>query len=309
MLNIQKNISLSQYTTFKIGGPAKFFIEVRDIEELKKALKYAKSNRLNFFILGGGSNVLVNDKGFDGLVIRVKFNKVEIDINIIQAEAGATLAEILKKSTDSGLTGLEWAAGIPGTLGGAIRGNAGAFNGEMEAIIDEIVCLNTEDSEEIILKKEDCVFSYRNSLLKKNANFIIISAKLKLENGNVAKIQEKIQQNIMLRIKKQPKAVSSAGSFFVNPTVDNLKLIEDFEKESGLKSKENRIPAGWLIEKVGLKGKKVGDAMISDVQANFFVNTGQATAADLVMLISLAKQQVRDKFGVELQEEVQYLGF
>lgn len=310
MINIQENIPLAPLTTFRIGGPAKFFAEVKNEEELTEALKYAKDNNLGFFVLGGGGNVLVSDAGFNGLVIKMKFNEIKVDINNseIQSDAGVSLAKIVKESVENSLTGMEWAAGIPGTVGGAIRGNAGAYGGDMESVIVSVKTLNTDSLQLTARNKDDCHFGYRESIFKQNKNLIILSAVFKLQKGNKEESQKKIQETIKQRASKQPKG-SSAGSFFVNPVVNNEKLIKEFEEASGKKSKAGKIPAPWIIERAGLKGKKIGGAMVSDIHANYIVNTGDATAEDVIMLASFIKQQVRDKFGVELREEVQYIGF
>lgn len=319
MINIQENIPLAQYTTFRIGGPAKYFVEINTEEELLEALKYAKENNLEFFVLGGGSNLLVSDKGFDGLAIKMKLNNFKIDINNgeIEAGAGVPLAKVVRDSAEDSLSGMEWAAGIPGTVGGAVRGNAGAFNGDISGAVSSVRILDISavlsgDTEESGIKNyelSDCQFGYRDSIFKHNKNLIILSAVLKLQKGIKEESQKKIQEIIQKRISVQPQGMASAGSFFVNPVVKNEELIEDFEKESGKKSKEGKVPAPWIIERADLKGKKMGGAMVSEVHANYIVNTGNATAEDVIMLASYVKQQVRDKFGVELKEEVQYLGF
>jgi len=310
MLEIKKDISLSQYTTFKIGGPAQFFAAVKNINELKEALDYAKNNNLPFFILGGGSNVLASDKGYEGLVIKMESQKITVDKAqmVISAEAGCQLSKIINESVANNLSGLEWAAGIPGTLGGAIRGNAGAYGGEMSGIVLEVKALNKDTLETKIFNQAECNFSYRQSVFKEDNQFIILSASLKLKSGDKAKSQARIKEIIQERSIKQPKGLGSAGSFFVNPVVEQIDLIKEFEKEKGIRNKNGKLPAGWLIEKAGLKGKKIGSAMISDVHPNYFVNTGRAKADEIEILVSLVKQQVRDKFGVELQEEVEYLG-
>src|SRR3989344_2804165 len=332
MIKLEKNISLSNYTTFRIGGPAKFFIEVKNEEELLEALDYAKKNNLDFFILGGGSNLLVSDKGFDGLVIKMHNSSFLIHNSSLECGAGVPLAKAVRESVNSGLTGLEWAAGIPGTVGGAIRGNAGAFGGETKDVIESVKVLVIPSLSRNLIKeeldpsvyspvgefaqdgihiftKDECQFGYRDSIFKQNKNLIILSAVFKLQKGNKEESRKKIQEIIKKRISVQPQGMPSAGSFFVNPVVNNPKIIEEFEKETGKKSKERKVPAPWLIEQADLKGRQIGGAKVSEKHANYIVNTGNATAEDVIMLASIIKQQVRDKFGVELKEEVQYLGF
>lgn len=324
MINIQKNIPLAQFTTFRIGGPAEFFAEVGSDEELIEALEFAEKNNLDFFVLGGGSNLLISDQGFNGLIIRMKLSDFKIDINnsLIEAGAGVPLAKLVRDSAESGLSGMEWAAGIPGAVGGAIRGNAGAFGGNISDTIESVKVLKITNNsaspageQDTITKKitnyklQDCLFGYRDSVFKQNPDLVILSAVFKLQKGDKAEMREKISGIISQRKAKQPQGVGSAGSFFVNPIVENEKLREEFEKEKNIKCKDKKIPAGWLIERAGLGGKKMGGAMLSDIHSNFIVNAGGATAENVIMLASFVKQQVRDKFGVELREEIQYLGF
>ncbi len=308
MLKIEKNIPLAPRTTFRIGGPAKFFAETGSEEELLEALKYANDEKLQFFILGGGSNILVSDEGFSGLAIKIKNSKFDIKDSFIEAGAGVFLAKAVKESINRGLSGLEWAAGIPGTIGGATRGNAGAYGGDMGGIVESARVL---DSDKLRIRKynlSECRFGYRDSIFKHKKNLIILSVMLGLRKGKREESEKKFKEIIAKRISKQPDE-PSAGSFFVNPAVGNPTLIKKFEEERGVKSKNKKIPAGWLIDEADLSGRKIGGAMVSEIHSNFIVNTGGARAEDVIMLTSFIKQQVRDKFGVELREEVQYIGF
>lgn len=312
MLDIKENVSLKNYTTFRIGGPAKFFVEAKNDEELIEALKYAKNNNLDFFILGGGSNLLVSDNGFDGLVIKIKLDNIEIkkDKKEIIIGAGVQLAKAVNEAAKNGLAGLEWAAGIPGTVGGAIRGNAGSmYGGEMKDIVAGVSVLDVKKVETKEMDCVDCTFSYRYSFFKLNPDIVILSARLKMTSSDPMKLKERIKEIITERAGKHPHGMGSAGSFFLNPVVKKAELISEFELESGKASRGGKVPSGWIIERAGLKGKKIGGAMVSEKHANFIVNTGGATAQDVIMLASFVKQQVRDKFGIELQEEVQYVGF
>lgn len=309
MLDIQKDVPLAKYTTFRIGGPAKYFVEVKTLEEMKDALEYAKKNNLEFFVLGGGSNLLVSDAGFPGLVIKNKMCCTAVDGEKMEVDSGVFLAKVVRDSMENNLSGLEWASGIPGTFGGAVRGNAGAYGGETKDILESVKVLDTEKMEVRTCQKEECDFRYRHSMFKSSPQLVIISAVMKLQKGNKEECQKKAQEIIAQRMKKLPQGAPSAGSFFINPVVQNEKLIKEFEEEKGVKSREGKLPAGWLIEKVDLKGKKIGGAMVNDMQANYILNTGAATAEDVVMLSSFVKQQVRDKLGVQLKEEVQFIGF
>jgi len=309
-MKIQENIALAQWTTFKIGGIAKYFVEVENVEDSKEALQLAKDTGLDFFVLGGGSNILVNDGGIEKLVIKVNFNEFKIDNNSMEIESGSgvPLSRLVKESAENGLSGMEWAIGVPGTVGGALRGNAGAFGGDMSSLVKEVSVLDVDNLEVKNFKKDECNFSYRNSIFKENQNLIILSAVFGFEKREKETIQELMDKNLEARKKKQPEGISSAGSFFKNPKADE-KTIALFEKESGEKSRDGKVPAGWLIDQVGMKGKKVGGAMVSEDNANFIINSGNATAQDVAILASVIKQKVRNEFGIQLQEEVQYLGF
>jgi UDP-N-acetylmuramate dehydrogenase len=318
-MNIQENIPLAPYTTFKIGGSARFFVEAKSEEEILEALKFAKEKSLPVFVLGGGSNVLVSDKGFDGIVIKILNTKYEIQDSTIECGAGCLLSKIVSESVKAGLTGLEWAAGIPGTIGGAVRGNAGAYGNSMNEIIESVKVIEITNSKSdalnnfkykiLNLKTRDCEFDYRDSAFKRNPNLIILSAKLKLKKGDKAESEEKIKKILAKRKEKQPMDFPSPGSFFKNPIIKDKKLIQQFETDTGQKIKDNKIPAPWLIEEAGLKGKKIGGAMVSEKHANFIVNTGNATAEEVIMLAAIIKTRVRNKFGIQLQEEVQMVGF
>lgn len=335
MIKIKENIPLANFTTFRLGGPARFFVEVGSEDEIKEALKYAAEKSLDFFILGGGSNILVSDKGFDGLVIKIKSQRSKIKITsqnsknaFLECWAGENLAALVNFSARNGLSGLEWAAGIPGTVGGAIRGNAGAFGGSMGDVVESVRALKIDKKSQIFsgqmnqkaqastpvellaanYPSRDCRFVYRSSLFKENPNLIISGAVIKLRPGNKAEIENKIEKTIAQRSAKQPKG-ASAGSFFLNPVVTDEKLRHEFEKETGLKLIDQKIPAGWLISYLDLCGKKVGGAMVASENGNWIINTGAATAEDIIILASIIKQKVRVKLGIQLKEEVQYLGF
>ncbi len=308
MLDIKKDIKLADYSTFKIGGQAKEFVEAGSEEELIEAVNYAKNNGLNFFVFGGGSNVLFDDKGYSGLIIKIHNASHTAHDALIECGAGCRLSELVSFAKDDELSGLEWAAGIPGTVGGAIRGNAEAFGKSLADSIKEVRFLDANNLEFKNYSAEACQFAYRNSAFKQNNSWIIISVKIVLDKGKKEEIEAKMKEYVQKRMEKQPTEwIGSAGSFFVNPVVENEELIEKFEKETGSKAIGNRIPAGWLIDKAGLKGKKVGGMMVSDKNANFIINTGNGKSEEAITLASIIKQKVRNSFGVQLKEEVQYV--
>ena len=313
----QKNVLLKNYTTFRIGGPAKYFFVAKNKEDLVKAISVAKKLnpspfpkgdrvKLPFFILGGGSNLLVSDKGFDGLIIKIQNTKYKILNTKIVAEAGTMLNQLVNVTASAGLTGFEWAVGIPGTTGGAVWGNAGAFNKSMEDVVKSVEALEVKNEKCKVknFKKRDCEFSYRDSIFKKNKNLIILSTTLQMKRGDKKEIENKIKKNLEQRNKTQPLSFPSAGSVFKNPRGFSAGELGEENKFSS-----SSFAAARLIEKCGLKGKKVGNVKISEIHSNFIVNLGRGTAKDVMRLIKIIKNKVKKKFGVVLEEEIQFLGF
>ncbi len=288
---IQKGILLKDYTTFKIGGPAKYFLIAETKEELAGAVKAAKKFKLPVFVLGGGSNLLVLEKGFKGLVIKVQNSEFRIlNSKKIFVSAGLSLSELSDLAAENGFKGFEWSSGIPGTAGGAIFGNAQAFGDKISDSLEKVEVLNIKNLALKNLSKEQCKFSLKSSIFKKNKNLIIISAVFAPEKGDKEEIQQKTKKFLNYRKNNHPMSFPSAGSAFVNP-----------EKKGEI------IRAGSLIEKCGLKGKKIGGAQISEQHANFIVNLGNARAKDVLALIKLAQKKVKGKFGVLLKTEIQIL--
>lgn len=311
MIKIQKDVPLAEYTTFKIGGPARFFVCAKSEQDIQDAVVYARESGLDIFVLGGGSNILVSDKGFEGLVIKLENIDWKIEGESLECGAGAVLFDVVNDVAKKNIAGFEWAAGIPGTFGGAVRGNAGAFWGDMSANIESVRALDLAgdfpEIKEFVF--DECGFEYRSSFFKKNGKLIVLSAKMKFKKGDYAKSLLEMNDIVEKRITKQPQDMPSAGSFFQNPIVNDQELIKKFEQDIGAPSRGGKVAAGWLIDQLGLRGKKIGGAMVSEKHANFLVNGGGAKADDIMILVSYVKQQVRDKLGVQLMEEVQYVGF
>ncbi|MFA6145986.1 MAG: UDP-N-acetylmuramate dehydrogenase [Patescibacteria group bacterium] len=303
MIQIKKNISLAPLTSFKIGGSAKYFLEAKNVDEVVEGLKWAKKNKIKYFVLGGGSNILISDRGFRGMVINFKFSILNFQKNIIIAGAGTSLAQLVGASIKDGLKGLEWAAGIPGTLGGAIYGNTGAMGHSISESVEKIKVLR--NGVLINLKNKDIKFAYRKSIFQKNKD-VILEIELKLQKGDKEEIKKLIKENLLKRSSNQPH-YPSAGCIFKNPKFEirNSKKYPEMEnfKKSGT------VSAGWLIEKCGLKGKQIGQAQISEKHANFIVNLGNAKAKDVIALINLVKKTVKNKFNFDLKEEIQYVDF
>ncbi|RJO59301.1 UDP-N-acetylmuramate dehydrogenase [Candidatus Parcubacteria bacterium] len=284
---LRENVPLSNYTTFKVGGPAKFFLEGNDPVIIQKAVKLALMAKLPFSALGGGSNVLVSDKGFPGLIIKLKSEKCVLkSADKIQADAGTSLAKVIQFAFNKKLFGLEFAVGIPGSFGGAVAGNAGTSGHGIAEFVENLIYLDKQGNLRTCEKPQLDV-SYRYTRFKYTPDEIIISAVLKLPKLSAEESKAAVKDALAKR-SWQPKGAWCAGCVFKNPANNH---------------------AGRLIDQAGLKGKKIGGAEISQAHGNFIVNSGTATAEDIVILISYIKQQIRDKFGVQLEEEVRYLGF
>lgn len=307
---LQENISLANHTTFRIGGPARYFFIAKNNDEIIRAVQSAKEENIPFYIMGGGSNLLVNDEGFDGLVIKISNNQYSISNGKIIAEAGVSLIKIIMETAKNGYSGLEWGFGIPGTIGGAVFGNAGAYGHSISESVEKVKILN-DKFQVSSYKFQDCQFGYRNSIFKKKDE-IILEVTLKLEKGDREESQQVIKKIVSERKGKIPP-YPSAGSVFKNYEVKSKNCKEDtlIKSFSTLlaKVKGDKIPTGYLIEQCGLKGKQIGRAKIADEHANFIVNLGGAKAKDVVALINLCKEKVEEKFGIELKEEIRYLGF
>ncbi len=309
---IKKNISLATYSSFKIGGPARYFCVVENIDEIKEALKFAMDKNIKYFVLGAGSNLIFSDKGFEGLVMKLQVTSYKLQKNReLFVGAGLSLAKLLSESIANNLSGLEWVAGIPGTVGGAICNNSGAYGKSIADNLKEVEVLEIRKLEIRKLGNSECKFSYRDSIFKKEKKHVIISAVFSLEKGDQEESKKIVLERIKDRAAKQPLGYPSAGSIFKNPKVDDKYLEKIFIEYPELKEvvKNNTIPVWWFIDVLGLKGKKIGGVMISEKHGNFIINTGGGKAEDIVILISLIKQKVRDNFNIQLKEEIEYVGF
>lgn len=308
---IKKNISLASFTTFKIGGFAEYFFEVEKREDLGEIVTWAKEKDVRVSFVGGGSNILVNDEGVLGLVVKINNKEIAARGERIECGAGADLAKVVATAASRGLSGLEWASGIPGTVGGAVRGNAGAFGYSMSRAVETLETFDIRERKIKVLSNRDCAFSYRESLFKKDSFLIILSVMLKFVRDDSALIKSVSEEYLKKRLSSQPR-LPSAGCVFKNIRIDDLKknnheLADKAEKMGVVKN--GMIASGWLIDSLDLKGMTIGGAKISLEHANFIVNTGGAKASEVIALISYVKQQMRDKRKIQLEEEIEYLGF
>ena len=285
---IRFNVDMRKFTSFKIGGPADVFVDVRNMKEFKRVVKFACWQRVPLFVLGRGTNILVKDKGIRSIVVRLKeeFEKLSFSGLRVRAGAGSLLNKLLMESSKRGLAGLECLVGIPGTVGGACLINAGTKDGEIGDRILKVTCLTKKGNIKKI-NKEDMRFSYRYTSLP-GQDLIITEVELKLDKDRKENCEQRIRSYMNKRKQSQPLSFPNAGCIFKNP-------------ESGLS-------AGALIEKAGLKGKRIGDVEVSTIHANFIINRGKGTAEEVLKLIDLIKNRVMEKFQVRLKEEITIVG-
>lgn len=274
-----EDVSLKKYNTYKIDAKAKYLVFPKDSVELISLISYLKSNKCKFLVLGNGSNVIFNFEYYDGVIIRLdRFNSISINDNVIEVGAGYSLIKLANEVALLGLSGLEFASGIPGCVGASVAMNAGAYNHSLAEVVESVMVL-TPDNEIITMTNKELEFNYRESFLKHNKDYIIISCKIILSHGNKDEILELISNRRIRRMESQPLNYPSAGSVFRNPEGNY---------------------AGKLIEDCGFKGYKLGGAMVSLKHANFIINYDGATGRDIVLLINKIKNSVKEKYGIDL---------
>lgn len=284
---VMRDEPMSRHTTFRVGGTADFFVEIGSPEELLDIINYLTETERSYFILGNGSNLLVGDKGYEGVILHLgeRFNGITVEGNTITAQAGALLSTVAKTAAKNGLSGMEFAAGIPGTIGGAVVMNAGAYEGEMKQIITKVTVM-TREGEILELDNETMEFGYRTSIIK-NRPFVVLSAVITLEKGDMASIQDKMDDFNKRRRSKQPLEYPSAGSTFKRP---------------------EGYFAGKLIMDAGLRGYRIGGAQVSEKHCGFIINVGNATAADISELMDEVVEKVEEQFSVTLEPEIIRIG-
>lgn len=285
--NIKEDEKMSNHTTFKIGGPVDFFVTPTTKEEVAHAILVCYENKVPYYIIGNGSNLLVPDEGLKGVAIEIykQFKSIHVEQNILRAEAGVLLSQLAQYAQAHGLTGLEFAHGIPGTLGGAVAMNAGAYGGEIKDVILEATVVDQQGNMKV-LDKEALALGYRTSSVSRN-HYTVVEAKLQLKKGDSEKIKEEMKRLASKRREKQPLEYPSAGSTFKRP---------------------EGYFAGKLIMDSGLRGYQIGGARVSDKHCGFIINAGNATCKDVKQLICHIQQEVKKQFGVTLETEVKLLG-
>ena len=278
---------MSRHTTFRIGGEAACFIRISSEEQLQKLIPYFENVGVEYFVLGKGSNLLVGDKGYPGVILQISdaCQQIEAEGNRLQVQAGAALSKVALFAMERGLEGLEFAAGIPGTVGGGVVMNAGAYGGEMKQVVESVRVLSSE-GEILTLDNDTMEFGYRTSIIR-NRNFTVLSVTFRLREGNREEIRARIEDFQKRRMEKQPLNYPSAGSTFKRP---------------------EGYFAGKLIQDAGLKGLSVGGAQVSELHSGFIINRGGATATDILQLMEMIQARVFDEFGVRLETEVRIIG-
>ena len=304
----QEKVSLKKYSNFQIGGNAKYFFEAKSLDDIRLAIKEAQKNNLPIFILAGGTNLLINDEGFDGLVLHPNLTHIEkTNRSALRVGCGVDMAKLLEYLIFNELSGMEWAGGLPGSVGGAVRGNAGAFNHEIKDSILSVVSLDLKSRETLITRtKNECGFGYRNSIFKeKNGEELILEVHLEFKKGSKNEIKKIVDEHIAYRFERHPMDKPNIGSIFKNV------LVASFENEvlETVKDKIKNdpfavVPTAVLLSRCNLAGVSYGGAQISGKHPNFIVNMGEAKAADVDYLIGLAKKEVYKKFKVSLEEEI-----
>jgi len=282
-----EHADLAEYSTFHIGGPGDLLVFPKTSDELLVLAAIRIQENIPYVIIGGGSNILISDEGFRGLVIIPRFLDISMHDNSMTAGASVGLQNLLQFSVQQGLSGLEHLVGIPGSVGGALAGNAGTSTHWIESAVVSVTAVNMLTAKQEIFSKSQCAYAYRSSLFKDSEERLIVEGNFVLTPKPASEIQNVMKQYLSHR-NKQPAGGSSAGCVFKNPL---------------------EIPAGKLIDELGLKGKQIGKVQISLDHGNFMLNMGGAHATDVIKLISYVKQQARDKRGIQLQEEIHYIGF
>ena len=277
---------MSRHTTFRVGGPADFFVTPKAKEEVRDVIRICKEAGMPYYIIGNGSNLLVSDAGYRGVIVQIykEMNEVKVEGDLVKAQAGALLSGIAAKALGAELSGFEFASGIPGTIGGACVMNAGAYGGEMKDVL-EFVTVLTGEGKIIELGRNELELGYRTSVIAKKG-YIVLGAVLKLERGDGEKIKTYMDELKEKRVTKQPLEYPSAGSTFKRP---------------------EGYFAGKLIEDAGLRGYRVGDAQVSEKHCGFVVNRGKATCAEVLQLIEEVQKKVKEQFGVQLEPEVRII--
>ncbi len=305
-LKVSEDAPLAAYTRFGIGGPAALLCDTASEAAFIAALRLVEDSAMPRMVIGGGTNLVVSDAGFDGIVLRYTGSEIAHDASLLRVEAGAVLQDVVDHSISLGLKGLQTMTGIPGYLGGAVYGNAGAYGHSIQELIEDVRF--TDGSCIGSFTNEECRFQYRESIFKDRKDWIILSTTLRFEQGDPAELGRTANEIRSIRDAKYPPSMRCAGSIFKNLLWAELpSAVRDQIPAKVVR--EGKVPSAWFLEQIGAKGIRRGDIQVADYHANLIYNDGAGTAADLVAVISELKQRVFDRFGFHLEEEVQYVGF
>jgi UDP-N-acetylmuramate dehydrogenase len=304
-LTVFTGTPLSLYTRFGIGGPSDLYAETGNVEAFLAALAAARSSGLEIMVIGGGTNLIVSDAGFRGIVLRYRGDRLFAANDRVQAEAGAVLQDLVDFAIGRGLAGLETLSGIPGSVGAAVYGNAGAYG---HSISERVLKVRFYDGETVrVCDNPECEFQYRESIFKRRKDWIIFSAELRLETADAHALRDTADSILKVRNEKFPVTMKCAGSIFKNLLFRELP-VDAAAQVPGSAVREGKVPAAWFLEQVGAKGMARGDIHVAAYHANLIYNAGAGTAADLCALIQELKGRVAERFGIGLEEEVQYVG-
>ena len=304
-LTVSSRAPLSGYTRFGIGGPADLLVETASPEGFRAAVHAARAAAMPVMVIGGGTNLIVSDDGFRGLVLRYNADSITAKGSTVTADAGAVLQDLVDFANQHGLAGVETLAGIPGWVGAAVYGNAGAYG---HALGERVAAVRFFDGERVrVLDNAGCEFRYRESIFKRRKDWIIFSTDLELSVGDAAALGGISADILKVRNQKFPPTMKCAGSIFKNFLLRELPDAVAGQVPAAV-VREGKVPAAWFLEQVGAKGLRRGDIRVADYHANLIYNDGAGTARDLCALIADLKQRVRERFGIEVEEEVQYVG-
>jgi UDP-N-acetylmuramate dehydrogenase len=305
-LTVFAGAPLSRYTRFAIGGPADLYAETENEEAFKAAMAAARASGMDVMVIGGGTNLIVSDDGFRGIVLRYRGERLLAANGRVQAYAGAVLQDLVDFAIARGLVGLETLAGIPGSVGAAVYGNAGAYG---HSISERVVRVRFLDGSTVrSIDNEECEFHYRESIFKRRKEWIIFSTELRLSAGDAHTLRETADSILKVRNEKFPVTMKCAGSIFKNLLVREMPA-EVAAQVPATAIREGKVPAAWFLEQVGAKGMVRGDIHVATYHANLIYNAGAGTAADLCAVIGDLKARVAERFGIAIEEEVQYVGF
>jgi UDP-N-acetylmuramate dehydrogenase len=314
---VQADAPLAPFTTFRVGGSAEYYLEATDGEQVAAAVKACQELAIPLYVFGGGSNLLINDEGIKGLVLRMANQQVVVDGAAVIAGAGTASGALARQSAEAGLAGLEWMIGLPGTVGGAVRGNAGMFGGDVADNLDSVLVV-TPAGEPKTMSAAECELAYRDSVFKRLPGTIIVSARFALEPTDKAACLQKMQGFLAKKAAEQPVDGHTAGCMFKNwkpaseEEIATVRRALDLNKDEEVPfTATGAVPAGWIIDRAQLKGMKVGHCRVSEKHGNFIINDGEGTASEILALSSAVKMKVRDMTHglVMFEDEIQYAGY